>query len=56
MENENKNTVLSDDQLKDVTGGALFNNVLSDCTYKTQTVCRKSPECVWKNNQCVSRG
>jgi hypothetical protein len=56
MENETKNSILSDEELKDVSGGALFNNFLSNCTYKTQTVCRKSPECVWKNNQCVSRG
>ena len=56
MENGNKNTVLSDDQLKDVSGGVMINVIMTSCSNKTQTECKRLPDCVWKDNKCVRRG
>ena len=52
---ENKNVVLSDDELKDVTGGAAAS---VDCgMYDTKELCvKQDPKCAWVNGACISFG
>ena len=52
---ENKNVVLSDDQLKEVTGGAAMS---VDCgMYDTKELCvKQNPKCSWVNDSCIALG
>ena len=49
---ENKNVVLSDDELKDVTGGAAAS---VDCgMFDTKELCvKQNPKCAWAKDACV---
>ena len=51
---ENKNVVLSDDELKDVTGGAAMR---IDCgMFDTKELCVKhNPRCSWVSDSCVEQ-
>ena len=62
MENENKenkeNIILTDEQLKEVAGGAPIgqNPVITTCPIqKTQLGCMKIPVCEWKDGRCVPK-
>ena len=63
MENENKenkeNIILTDEQLKEVAGGAPVpgqNPLTTTCpTQKTQLGCMKIPVCEWKDGRCVPK-
>ena len=51
---ENKNVVLSDDELKDVSGGAGSTFKNTKCSiYKTKEDCYKNVECAWVGDTCV---
>ena len=61
MENENKdkNIILTDEQLKEVAGGAPVpgqNPLNNPCPInKTQLGCMKFKICIWKDGKCISK-
>ena len=57
MENENKdkNIILTDEELKEVTGGA--SPKFAGCMHyrKIEECAKKSDRCRWSNGKCVSK-
>ena len=56
MENENKdkNIILTDEQLKEVSGGLDALKMASQCSLKKKMIdCVKIPLCTWKDNRCI---
>ena len=52
---ENKNVILSDDELKDVTGGAGVCFSKSNCNmFNTKDACLQDVACAWVNDACVA--
>jgi hypothetical protein len=56
---EKENEILTDDQLKDVSGGSQRLSMTSDsCKGRTQRECNAPifrPVCIWEGGECVGR-
>ncbi len=56
LENKKKNVVLTDEELKDVAGGAKRVTMLDKICeeYKTETECEKDRRCIWSSfGKCI---
>ena len=56
MENENKDKViLTDEELKEVAGGA--SPKFAGCMHyrKIEECAKKSDKCIWSNGKCISK-
>ncbi len=53
MENENKERInLTDEELKEVTGGCIGGNEELCSKITTEEECNKQFKCTWKYNEC----
>ena len=57
MENENKdkNIILTDEELKEVAGGARAGSAGCIRYLKSEECAKKSDRCRWSNGKCISK-
>lgn len=52
---EKNNVILTDDELKDVSGGYTYGDVLRCKSEKTEKECKNMYLCRWVDNSCVPK-
>ena len=55
MEKEKENVIITDDELKDVSGGAMSFPMGSCLSFGNAEKCKAVPACVWKNGKCTHK-
>ena len=53
MEKEKENVIITDDELKDVSGGAMSFAMGGCWSFGNAEKCKAMPACVWKNDKCT---